>query len=133
MFQLRSLRNFYLPGAHQGEPISPIPGLGVNPFPSRSINRTPPSVRRANPQNVSLSSKQSMDGLLGFRLRPPIFFFFHCSRFTQQKYDLLGIDLIGKGLTRGISGDRGSPRWAPDLLILARLLKADYENLQLFD
>ena len=40
--------------AHQGEPLSPILGLGVNPFLSRSINRTPPSVRRAN-QNRAMT------------------------------------------------------------------------------
>ena len=40
--------------AHQGEPLSPILGLGVNPFdfPSRSINITPPSVRVANQNRV---------------------------------------------------------------------------------
>ena len=44
-------------GAHQEELLSPaILGLGVNPFPSKFINRRPPSVRRANPQNASLST-----------------------------------------------------------------------------
>ena len=43
-----------IPGAHQREPPSLILGLGVNPFPSRSINRTPPSVRRAN-QNRAMT------------------------------------------------------------------------------
>ena len=39
-----------LSGAHQGEPISPILGLGVKPFPSRSINRTPPRGGFTRPQ-----------------------------------------------------------------------------------
>ena len=41
-------------GAHRGEPLSPILGFGVNSFLSRSINGTPPSVRRAN-QNRAMT------------------------------------------------------------------------------
>ena len=33
---------FLISGAHQMEPASPIQALGVNPFPSRFINRTVP-------------------------------------------------------------------------------------------
>ena len=42
-------------GVYQGEPLSLILGLGVNPFPSRFIYRTPPSVRRTN-QNRAIRS-----------------------------------------------------------------------------
>ena len=157
-------------GTHQGDPLSLILGLGVNPFPSRSINRTPPSVRRANQDratcmtiivlpfctrsgwgldDVSLSENsassdrefgQSKDllrrwwkektcktkcchdykDLTASKKKKLSWHFFHCSRFTQQKYDtfsrreaVLKIDLLGKGLTQGISGDIASPWTAP--------------------
>ena len=56
-----------------------------------------------------------MDGLLdGFRLRPP--FFFSAFRGLLNRNDtfsrenaVLKINLLGKGLTQGISGDRSSP------------------------
>ena len=35
--RLRNENHPFHPGAHQEEPLSPIFGLGVNPFPSRSI------------------------------------------------------------------------------------------------
>ena len=47
---VRKYGNPSVPGAHQGEPLSPIPGLGVNPFPSRSIIRTPPRGSFTRPQ-----------------------------------------------------------------------------------
>ena len=37
---LAGITEFVGSGAHQMEPASPIQALGVNPFPSRFINRT---------------------------------------------------------------------------------------------
>ena len=74
------------PGAHQQEPLSPILCLGVNPFPSRLfIERLSGEVSHAH------SSK---------------------TRSKQSKIEcikaILKIQLLGKGLTHEISGDRVS-------------------------
>ena len=49
-FEFASIKQFFYRceganievGAHQMEPLSPLQALGVNPFPSRFINRTVP-------------------------------------------------------------------------------------------
>ena len=61
--------------------------------------------------------KQLTDGLLGFRFRSPIFFLLFAVYSTEVWYfswgeAFLKIDLLGKDLTQGISGERGSPWWA---------------------
>ena len=85
------------PGTHQMEPASPLQALGVNPFPSRFINRT-----------------ISWGGFARWWRKEPM----KIEKWQQaasalQKEMVLFINLLGKGLTQEINRDGGSIWWAP--------------------
>ena len=81
------------------EPASPIQALGVNPFPSRFINRTIFSfvmrLNRMNAPAVCCHFSIFIGSFLYQRAKPP-------------QGIVLFINLLGKGLTQEINRDRGS-------------------------
>ena len=85
------------PGTHQMEPASPLQSVGVNPFPSRFINRTIPwggfaRWWRKEPMKIEKWQQEAS---------------------ALQKKMVLFINLLGKGLTQQINRDGGSIWWAP--------------------
>ena len=88
------------------EPPSPLQALGVNPFPSRFINRTFPwrgfarrlrkePIEKLQWYNLTSNSRQQAHS---------------CDISALQKKMVLSINLLGKGLTREINEDGGSVR-----------------------
>ena len=90
------------------EPPSPLQVLGVNPFPSRFINRTFPwrgFARRLRKEPMKIEKLQWYSLTSNSRQQAH-----SCDTSAKQKEMVLFINLLGKGLTQEINEDGGSVR-----------------------